>query len=556
MAEVLSLCRHISSPGEMTAACVCSNLTSGVSDSKEMLDVLVVVNNYPQKLMSYFKAIKGKNVLITAVDKWVFERDVDRGFLGEVLAGRMIFPYLPLLNEVYMRSLEVELKKRLVYELLENLVLDYPELSYEMRIGPEYFMYEAMISRARVFPLLNYLLIEFSREECKKSNIMQVLPAYLTALEELEKDCVVSLSGKYVRISPAFVEKVKKGNTRFTNLLRSGQRTLFASLLGVFPQLLNIFSQNTELIMKFHKTIDRKIPTQIGNSRQHLYVPTDNGLIALSNKTGIEDFARRILHAGAKANVKVEDMGGILNDVFLVKVHVGNEGKKVVAKRFRDWSSFKWFPLTLWSVGTRSFVVLGRSRLEREYAINQLLRSKGFEVPKILHVSESERLIFMDYIEGEDLGEIIKKAVVTRTENDLKPYFEIIRKAGKLIGKVHLLGIALGDTKPENLLLSRDGKMFLLDFEQASRNGDKVWDIAEFVYYAGHYFPLFAEVHHAELVAKTFIEGYIEGGGDFRTVRKAGNPKYTKVFTVFTQPHIMLAFSAICRKTGEAVKAK
>jgi tRNA A-37 threonylcarbamoyl transferase component Bud32 len=532
----------------MVAACVCSDMAHKIPDPKEVTEILAVVDNYPPRLMSYFKTFDGKNVFITAVDKWVFEKDVVRGFLGEVIAGKMIFPFTPIMNAEYFKPLEIGLKKRLAYELLENLALDYPELSYEVRVEPEYFMYETMISRARVFPLLSYLLVEFCREDCKTSNIAHVFPAYFSALQDLERDGVISFSGKYVRISPAFVERVKKGNARFLNLLRSGQRALFASLLGIFPQLLNAFSQSTEFMIRFQRTENRRVITQLQPSGQHLFVPTENGLVSLSNKTGIEDFAKRMLHAKTEAKVRVEDLGGILNDVFLVKTPVGDQEKRIVAKRYRDWSNFKWFPLTLWSVGTRSFVVLGRLRLEREYAMNQLLRSKGFAVPRVLYVSEAERLIFMEHVEGKDLSEMIKKAAKTKTEEDLKPCLEIMETAGKLLAKVHSLDIALGDTKPENLLLDTKGELFLLDFEQASRHGDKVWDIAEFVYYTGHYFPLFAEVRRAELIVKAFIRGYLEGGGNIKIVKRAGNPKYTKVFSVFTQPHIMLAFSALCRK--------
>jgi hypothetical protein len=53
----------------------------------------------------------------------------------------------------------------------------------------------------------------------------------------------------------------------------------------------------------------------------------------------------------------------------------------------------------------------------------------------------------------------------------------------------------------------------------------------------------------AELIAKAFIEGYLEAGGNTKIINKAGNTKYTKVFSVFTFPHVMLIMSSICRKT-------
>jgi tRNA A-37 threonylcarbamoyl transferase component Bud32 len=128
---------------------------------------------------------------------------------------------------------------------------------------------------------------------------------------------------------------------------------------------------------------------------------------------------------------------------------------------------------------------------------------------------------------------------------------EIISRVGEKFAEVHTLGIVLGDTKPENILIKENGEICILDFEQASRRGDKAWDIAEFLYYAGHYISPLVGTSRAELVTKAFIEGYLRGGGDVKVVRKAGNPRYTKVFSIFAFPHIILAISSLCKKAGE-----
>jgi hypothetical protein len=54
----------------------------------------------------------------------------------------------------------------------------------------------------------------------------------------------------------------------------------------------------------------------------------------------------------------------------------------------------------------------------------------------------------------------------------------------------------------------------------------------------------------ASIIAKNFIEGYLEAGGKTETVKKAASARYTKVFSVFTPLHIIIAISNICRKTG------
>jgi hypothetical protein len=66
----------------------------------------------------------------------------------------------------------------------------------------------------------------------------------------------------------------------------------------------------------------------------------------------------------------------------------------------------------------------------------------------------------------------------------------------------------------------------------------------------GHYVAPLASAEAAEEIAKAFIEGYLQAGGKTENVRKAASPRYTKVFSIFTQPHVMLVLSNLCRKTG------
>ncbi|MDI6847960.1 MAG: hypothetical protein QMD23_07550 [Candidatus Bathyarchaeia archaeon] len=551
--QILDFCRHIAGSYQITATCICSDYTSEFSKAKTVVEILLIIRDFQPRLMRYIKVLDDRNVIVFAVNEWVFERDVDRGFLGEALAGRMIFPYIALVNEEYLRFQEVTLKKRLILERLENLVLDFPELSYDFRIKPEYFMYETMLSRARLFPPMTYSVLSFMRKGVKKGNIEVVMRGYVDALKELEKESAITLSDGYVKISKKLVDEVKSRKVRFVNLFKTAQRTLFTSLLNIFPAVLNLLSQNRETFLRFQREVEEnsKLIHQLEDPRRFLYIPTARGLVSLASRMDVEAFAKEVFSINEGAEIKVEEIGGVLNDVYLVKTSVGNEERKIVVKRFRDWSSFKWFPLTLWTFGTRTFAVLGHSRLDRECAINQLLYSKGFEVPKILHISHAERLIFMEHVEGENLGKVIKRVVNAKNTEEAKEDLDIISKVGEKLAEVHTLDIALGDTKPENLVVKESGKICMLDFEQASRNGDKVWDIAEFLYYAGHFISPLVGTRPTELITKAFIEGYLRAGGEVKLVKKAGNPRYTKVFSIFAFPHIILTISNICRKASK-----
>ena len=552
--QILNFCRHVAGSCQNTAACITGDYALGLSNTKTPVEVLLIIRDFQPRLMNYVKVFAQRNVIIFAVDKWIFERDVDRGFLGEALAGRMIFPFITLMNEDYLNNQDVRLKKRLILELLENLVLDFPELSYNFQIEPEYFMHETMMSRARLFPPMIHNLLNFMQKDVKNRNVKSVMPGYLEALRELEEEDTIAFLDGYVKISKKFMEKVENRKIRFLNLFKTAQRTLFNSLLGIFSKTLGFLSESRGSFLKFQGDIgeNSKLIHQLEDPLRYLYIPTAQGLVPLSDKMDIEAFARKVLSRDEEAEIEIEKIGGVLNDVYLIRAVVNGDEKKVVAKRFKDWSSIKWFPLNLWALGTRTFAVLGRSRLERECAINQQLYSMGFDVPKILYVSHGERLVFMEYVDGEKLDKIIKRIADQKTAESVKNELSVMNKVGEKFAEVHAMSIALGDTKPENIMVrEKNDEICLLDLEQASRNGDKVWDIAEFLYYSGHHLPPFVGTHSAEVITKAFIEGYLRAGGDAKLVRKVGNPKYTKVFSIFTFPSIILAISNICRKAGK-----
>lgn len=551
--QILELGKHIAGSSRIVAGYIYGDSIAELSRSNAVVEVVLVIRGFQAKLMNYVRVFDGRTVIIVVADEWVFERDVDRGFLGEALAWGLILPYLPLTNEEYLHSQEVKLKKRLTCEILENLVLDYPELSYELCIKPEYFVYGTVLSRARLFPPMAYSLWIFMRKQGKARGSSSLFYGFAEALNELEKEGVVWRSDGYVRMYEDFVNKARNPKVRIVNLSKNVPRALFTSLLGVLPRVANTLSQNVETLLKWQWVAreNSKVAVHAEDPEEYVFVPTASGLVPLANKTNIEEFARNVLLADKGAKISIEAIGGILNDVYLVRASVKGKERKVVVKRFKDWSGFKWFPLTLWSVGTRTFAVLGRSRLEKECAINQLLHSKGFLVPTLLHVSPDNRLVFMEYVEGENARKVIKRLAAAKNVVESKKDLKVIERIGRKFAKVHNAGIALGDTKPENVMIGPNSEIILMDFEQASRGGDKVWDAAEFLYYAGHEMPPFVETSAVERVAGAFVGGYLSAGGSVDVVRKAANPKYTKVFGVFTLPHVMLAISNVCRRAGK-----
>jgi len=545
--QILEYCRHIAGQSKITAIAEVDDYGKKPVSERFIIEVMMIVYDFQPRLISHLKVINGKTVFFFVVDQWVFERDIDRGLLGEAIAGKLIFPYRTFQGESYLKEKELTLKQRLIVELLENLVINFPELAERIRILPQYFMYEVLSSRVRVFPLLNYEIADLTG--VLTQNGEKTLESYNLALKRLEMQSVIVHQNGYVAVTKHFINQCKDPKKRIINLAKQMPRTLFTALFGVVPQLMNVVTQNAETFLKTQKInwLRQQETARFIDPQKYVFFPAGEGLVSLSDKIDIKGFTQRLLLKDANAEVDVEPIGGVLNDVYLIKAGE----RKVLVKRFKDWSGFKWFPLSLWSFGARSFSVSGQARLAKECAISEVLHSEGFNVPKIFHVSNAERLVFMEFIEGESLGKIIKKYGIL---DDVEVNIDVlgtIRGVGVNLAKVHTNNIVLGDTKPDNVLIKQDGTIYFIDFEQAEQGGDRAWDIAVFLYYCGHYLQPFDGTSKAEAIAKAFIDGYLEGGGNINDIHKAATPKYTRIFSIFTMPGIMLVIANSCRKAAK-----
>jgi tRNA A-37 threonylcarbamoyl transferase component Bud32 len=288
---------------------------------------------------------------------------------------------------------------------------------------------------------------------------------------------------------------------------------------------------------------------ELEDTKRYIFIPTSLGLVSYSEKVTIEDFIRKIFPESRDLKADPEKLGGVLNAVYVLKIQRLGKERRVVVKSFKDWYGWKWFPLALWAIGTRGFSVRGKSRLEREYTINRYLSKNGCNVPLLIHVSPKEELIFQEYIEGENLANLIKRIYSSKYEDP--KLTSILKRVGSEIAKIHGLDVALGDCKPENIIIGQDGRIWFVDLEQAERGGDQVWD---FLYYSGRY-ALLSSIEMTQAVTKAFIEGYLEAGGKIVNVRKVRSPRYIKVFSFFTSPHILYVISNVCGEKLWDVKA-
>ena len=548
--NVQKLCKEIAGSRKITAACAYGPWVCGYADQKTGLNVLLILDRFSLRLNSYTETVNDINVTVLVVNRSDFEIDVTKSRFGEFFAERVIFPYEPLINAEYLRFNEVTIKKRTVLELVGTLILEFPESSHELLIKNEYFMYETMMRKAKLFPPLTYVYLNMTQKNLGQKNLETIMDGYLKAFEELENENIIVRSDGNIKITKNHIDAVKNWKNKIPLVLKSFQRMTLSPLLRLFSESAGALIQEQRLLVKETKNaINSGLVSRLEDPKEYIFLPTPLGLISLSDNSDITDIAKKIFSDTEFSKMKIKKIGGVFNDVYLLKLIKNGDEKKVVVKQFLDWSNLKWLPLTMWSFGSASFSVLGNSRMEKEYAITQFLHNEGFPVPQIFYVSHSKRLLFEEFIEGEDFVETIKR-ILTSNSPPKDSDIALVKEVGQKIAQAHNLGVTMGDCKPENFMVTQDG-IVLLDLEQATRNGNQTWDIAEFLYFSGHYNPPMSSANAASIIARKFIEGYIEAGGKNETVIKAASPRYTKVFSVFTLPHVLMAISNVCRKAGK-----
>jgi len=521
------LCMEIAGRREIAAACECGE--SVYSTRPERYDLLLIIEDYADGLRYHARRMGDRSVMVLAADKSLIDLDAQKGAMGEFIVESLLTPYRPFRNAELLFSIEVDAKERILREELTELVLEYGEMARELSIQEEYLMLARIRKRARVFlPTARTCALLLERP-VRDANLEKMAPGYRGAIRRLVDAGVLQQEGYAYSLKDSFVDHALRGKPtgRVINIVQAGRRTLQAYLARGKAAYLTPDVLIRELVSSLELSLIGDFQSEVlEDPRSHLSLKTTTGLVSLAERFSIEKFAGQFRPGVV---VTVSPLGNVLNEVYLITA--GNE--RLVAKKFTEWQSFKWFTLGLVSLGTRLFSVSGKARLENEYAINRFLSKRGVLVPEILHVSLPDRVLVERYIDGSSLVGLVKKAVSSKSISETD--YVAVSKVGSALAKMHASGVAMGDTKPENFQHSVDNEVYSLDLEQAGKSGDKAWDVAEFLYYSGHYvFPTLPSEGFREYV-QAFIHGYRERG-DEKVLKTAAGAKYSRVFSLWTPP--------------------
>ena len=129
-----------------------------------------------------------------------------------------------------------------------------------------------------------------------------------------------------------------------------------------------------------------------------------------------------------------------------------------------------------------------------------------------------------------------------------KSQYALMELLGETLARIHDANVSMGDSKPENFL-SKDRELYVLDLEQGGKRKDYAWDIAELLFYTGHYSQSSIPTKGLTEMVQAFQHGYLSVG-DRTELRRAASIKYMRVFSFWTPAPILLEISKMLRKTN------
>jgi tRNA A-37 threonylcarbamoyl transferase component Bud32 len=492
-------------------------------------------------LRAHLRVVDGREIRFLIADRNLLESDVLRGTLGDSLTEKFLYPYRSLANGEYFDKISTQAKTRVVKEETRDLVLQYGEMCRGLAAKPEFFGLSRMRKQARVFipSMADYL--RFLEPSVRLQNVSILRESFRTALSAMRGD-VVEFDGEYVTFQDTAVDRWLKdrASEQVVNILRQSQRAFYTYLTKGRAIYLSLDLLARELSGPLRFGLD---PSLVGmkpeNPKDYLYLRTSEGFVSFNDRASLEDIVAK-LRSGRP--ITISPLAGVLNEVFLVTA--GNE--RFVAKKFTDWHGFKWFTLNLVSFGSKVFAVSGKTRMTNEYGINRYLANKGLKVPHIVYVNLKQRILVEKYVSGMVLSDF---AAHTVNQNALtESQYRLAESLGETLARIHGVGVSVGDAKPENFV-ARDGEIFTVDLEQAGKREDYAWDIAELLFYTGHYSASPTPARGLSKIIEAFTKGYLREG-HAAELRQAGGVRYAKAFSFWTPAPIILEISKTLREAS------
>ncbi len=512
---------------EISAICAYGSRIAGYAREDSDYDVIVALKNYRSKVR-YIYVRKAIDLAALIVDSKSLIKDAEAAYLGEFAAGRLLNVHEALTGSEFIEDVEIKLKRRVSFEILNEVTSTYGGFSTRFIMPIKYLLFEKLKKRASLYPPALYSYVKTYTGALGEENLKATLRGFITVLKKMESQGWISLlDGEHLRIEDEYFKLRKSGKIK---------KALLQTKRGVISYAVHGYAGHVG-----PDVIKKEVLSKIGRSKEIGDVPEeikqpkslwgiDEGLLIVDGDNWL---LQVIGHLNLSENTKIVQLPQeeFYETLKAYSLEDGDKKIAIAAKCFKDIKSIKWAFLNLWALPTKWFETSPLTRLGREYSAIRRLREIGLNTPRVISVILNKRILVTNFIEGINLGKIIKD-ILDGHDVDKSP----VSLYGESTGCAHKHGYSLGDTKPSNAILS-DGKIFLTDLEQASEHGDKAWDVALFIYYSN---KLTLNVSGARTVTQEFLKGYLRTGC-FDIVKEALNLDYLGPFQAILAPNVLKA---------------
>lgn len=520
--EILETLLREYEPDNLSAACIYGSYAAGYARPDSDYDVIVVLKNYVSKIG--YKYVKDPiDCSILAIEQKLLLDDAKKSGLGEFVCGRFLNIYEPLVGQQLLRNVEVEYKKRVIVEILMEFNGKYQPLLDNVRFPLKYFLFEKLRRRAIFYPPALYSYTKTYSEPNRERNLGFTLDGFRTAAIELaQENPSISFDDDTVWISDA---KAFNKIGKLKAVVEETRRDITSYVTHLYSGRVGLSIIVDELKSKIRRQTKLKPLSDLTHPSRYLEIPEGNLIV---NERDWIARVRENLGMSGDATHRSQKVGGegldkIINVARKIVFEEDEKSCEVIVKRFKDPRNVKWAILALATLTDKRFEFMPMKRLANEYRMNLALKKAGFKTAAVCAVDLDRIQLVTKYISGENVSTILGK----------EGREVVAEKVGEEIGRLHACGFTLGDAKPDNMIYS-DGELYFTDLEQAKNNGDRTWDIAEFLNYS---LAFTINKDTAKKVAYHFCRGYLRYGnrGD---VEKTLEPKYSLIFRPIVAPNV------------------
>ncbi len=245
---------------------------------------------------------------------------------------------------------------------------------------------------------------------------------------------------------------------------------------------------------------------------------------ALASQTLEADIAKALGLRGPYA-LEIGHLGEGWNPTERWTFKTDKEAVSVVVKRFSAVDAAHAVKTFIQDIGAGFLAVPTdvHGRFEHALKMQRVFQESGLSSPPVVAAFLEQAVLVTRFIQGENMDRTVEQALDGDENAQAK-----LRRLGAALAQVHRRRICIGDFAPNNVLWA-DGEPVFIDLDHAVVDGPLGWDIAQFLY-GMTLFQKFGNLGGLQRqwreVARTFLGGYLENGGDPAVIEQALQPEH------------------------------